>query len=115
MIYTGQIGHIQGPYLDITVKSGQGLGKLLAPTWEMVMGVKRGTLSETAYREQYLDLLRSRYRQDRAGFVRLLSEDVVLGCYCRPHSFCHRYLAVGVLEKIARAHSIPFVYGGEVS
>ncbi|MHB8629339.1 MAG: hypothetical protein ACYDBJ_22570 [Aggregatilineales bacterium] len=28
--------------LDIAVKSGTGLGRILAPTWEMVLGVKTG-------------------------------------------------------------------------
>ena len=118
IIYTGQIGHIQGPYLDVTVKSGQGPGKLLAPTWEMVMGIKKGTLSQDGYTERYLDLLRGRYRQDQAGFIRLLTlkreGGIALVCYCAPHSYCHRYLAVEVLEKVAKAHGIPFEYGGEV-
>ena len=118
IVYTGQIGRIQQPYLDITVKSGQGLGRLLAPTWEMVMGIKRGALDQAGYEAMYIDLLRQRYRQDRSGFIRILTPentDVIrLGCYCKPHTYCHRYLAVEVLEKIARAHGIPFEYGGEV-
>jgi hypothetical protein len=119
VIYTGQIARIRHPYLDITVKSGTGLGKLLAPTWDMVLGIKQGRLSEVNYTGQYLDLLRHRYRQDRSGFIHILTpEDTVaikLACYCKPHMFCHRYLAVEVLEKIAQAHGIPFEYGGEVS
>lgn len=118
IIYTAQIGRIQHPYLDITVKSGVGLGRLLAPTWDMVLGVKRGTLSEARYSETYLELLRHRYRQNRSEFIRILTpedtESLNLACYCKPHTFCHRYLAVEVLEKIARAYGIPFEYGGEV-
>lgn len=118
IVHTGQIGRIQQPYLDITIKSGKGLGRLLSPTWEMVMGIKQGRLSEEDYREQYLELLRSRYRQDSSGFVRILTGSggtVTLACFCKPHTYCHRYLAVEVLEKIAQAHNIPFEYGGEVS
>ena len=118
IVYTGQIGHIQQPHLDITVKSGQGLGRLLAPTWEMVMGFKRGALSQADYEAMYIDLLRQRYRQGRSGFIRILTlentDAIRLVCYCKPHTYCHRYLAVEVLEKIARAHGIPFEYGGEV-
>ena len=116
IITTGQINHISRPYLDITVKSGQGLGKLLAPTWVMVMGIKRGTLSQVDYTESYLNLLRTRYRNDKAGFIQLLTPDsgeLLIGCYCRPHSFCHRYIAVEVLQKIGYAHGIIVGYGGE--
>jgi len=84
----------------------------------MVMSIKRGTLRQAGYEAMYINLLRQRYRQDRSGFIRVLtpeSTDVIrLGCYCKPHTYCHRYLAVEVLEKIARAHGIPFEYGGEV-
>jgi hypothetical protein len=117
IIYTGQIARIRHPYLDITVKSGTGLARLLSPTWDMVLGVKRGVLSEVDYTGQYLDLLRYRYRHDRSGFICILTPEnadaMTLACYCKPHTFCHRYLAVEVLEKIARAHGIPFEYGGE--
>ncbi len=117
IIYTGQIARIRHPYLDITVKSGTGLGRLLSPTWDMVLGVKRGVLSEAEYTEQYLSLLRGRYRQNSGGFIRILTPEnadlITLACYCKPHTFCHRYLAVEVLEKIARARGISFEYGGE--
>ncbi|MBN1430339.1 MAG: hypothetical protein JXB07_18360 [Anaerolineae bacterium] len=116
IITTGQISRISVPYLDITVKSGQGVGRLLAPTWDMVMGVKRGTLSQADYTEFYLNLLRTRYRDNKAGFIQLLTPDsseLCVSCYCRPHSFCHRYIAVEVLQKIGQAHGITVEYGGE--
>jgi hypothetical protein len=116
IITTGQISRISRPYLDITVKSGQGLGRLLAPTWDMVMGIKKETLSEKAYTDQYLELLRTRYRRDKSGFLQLLapeSGELVLGCYCPPHAFCHRYIAIEVLQKIGQAHGIPVDYAGE--
>ncbi len=116
IITTGQINHISRPYLDITVKSGQGLGRLLAPTWDMVMGIKRGTLSQADYTESYLHLLRTRYRDDKAGFIQLLTPangELNIACYCGPYSFCHRYIAVEVLQKIGQAHGISVEYGGE--
>ena len=33
--------------------------------WDMVLGAKRGRLSQDAYRTYYLDLMRARYRQHR--------------------------------------------------
>ncbi|MBN1427420.1 MAG: hypothetical protein JXB07_03485 [Anaerolineae bacterium] len=116
IITTGQINRISQPYLDITIKSGQGLGKLLAPTWDMVMGIKRGTLSHAGYTERYLDLLRTRYCDNKAGFIQLLTPsngELLIGCYCRPYSFCHRYIAVEVLQKIGQSHGITIEYGGE--
>ncbi len=116
IITTGQINRISRPYVDITVKSGQGLGKLLVPTWDMVMGIKRGTLSQVDYTGLYLNLLRTRYRNDKASFIQLLTPDtgeLCIGCFCRPHSFCHRYIAVEVLQKIGQAHGISVEYGGE--
>jgi len=116
IITTGQISRISRPYLDITVKSGQGLGKLLSPTWDMVMGIKRGTLSHADYTDRYIELLRTRYRNDKAGFIQLLtpdSDELLVACFCRPHSFCHRYIAVEVLQKIGYAHGIIVGYGGE--
>lgn len=116
IITTGQINHISRPYLDITVKSGQGLGKLLAPTWDMVMGIKRHTLAQADYTQLYLNLLRTRYRDNKAGFIQLLTPDtgeLLIACFCEPQTFCHRYIAVEVLEKIGRAHGITVEYGGE--
>jgi uncharacterized protein YeaO (DUF488 family) len=101
--------------LDITVKSGKGIGKLFAPTWDMVMGVKQGRITEAEYTERFLNLLRERYRQDERAFVEVLKrEQIVLLCYCRAGAFCHRHLVVDVLEKVAKAKGLPFERGGEV-
>ena len=35
--------------LDITVKSGKGIGKVFAPTWEMVRGVKQTAWANKLY------------------------------------------------------------------
>jgi hypothetical protein len=48
-------------------------------------------------------------------FLDLLSgEQVTLTCYCAPGLFCHRHIAVDVLEKIATVNAIPFERGGEL-
>ena len=49
-VYTAQIGRGgSGLILDTTVKSGAGLGKVLAPTWDIVWGVKKGQISHEEY------------------------------------------------------------------
>jgi uncharacterized protein YeaO (DUF488 family) len=112
-IYTIQIsaahclGLTQDPrYLDTTVKSGD---KVFAPTWEMVMGVKQGRMSEEDYTRQYYTMMRESYRQSRQRWDEVLDmEEVILACYCRPDTFCHRYLLKDMLVKCGAE------YAGEV-
>lgn len=114
-VCTGRVSYSGKDGLDITVKSGKGIGTVFAPTWDMVMGVKQGRITEAEYTEQFLNLLRERYRRDEAAFTEVLNrEQIVLLCYCRAGVFCHRHLVVDVLEKIARAKGLSFERGGEV-
>lgn len=119
---TGRIdyrGHSQQTVLNTTVKSGSGLGKVFAPTWDMVMGVKQGKLTWEAYTEGYTQSMRRRYAQIPAAFLEALScDELIVCCYCKDtHAttrHCHRYLLVEILEKVARHHGIDFEYIGEV-
>lgn len=86
------------PLLDTTVKSG---AVQVAPTWEMVLGVKSGSLSEAAYTQQYAQLFEYWYFQDPVFFDRLVRHPVIaLGCYCAAGKFCHRHLLVKHLSHI---------------
>ncbi|MEP7287908.1 MAG: hypothetical protein ABI947_19325 [Chloroflexota bacterium] len=131
----------QNTRINTTVQSGQqGRGSVLAPTWPLVAGHKlyeamqsqnqieidrwkidkvtgRPTtpLTDEAYTTQYLGLLRDRYARDKQPFLDLLQgEQVTLTCYCSPSTFCHRHIAVDVLEKVAAVHAMPFERGGEI-
>ncbi len=131
IIYTSRIAYRGADRLDATVKSGEGLGKLLAPTWELVVGIKRHNTHDSdsrwlkyapLTREQYIDgyfaLLRTRYQADASGFLELLCrERIVICCYCAAGAgtFCHRHLAVDILGKIATAKGLPFEKGGELA
>lgn len=102
-VYTGQLGTYRGSDgLDITLKSSRGLGRTFAPTaWNMVLGVKRGEVSEAQYREWYLDVLRASYRAQQPAWQQLLRQQrIVLLCYCRPDEFCHRHMLADVLSKL---------------
>src|SRR5258708_38983906 len=98
-LFTSRIGY-QGPDgLDITVKSATGIGRLLAPTWAMVGGVKHWnrykTLTSEEYTALYYELLRNRFRADRQPFLDLVQREyLVLLCFCPVGAFCHRHLAV---------------------
>ena len=105
VVYTAQISGLwkaEPDAMDITIKSSRGLGAVFAPdTWDMVMGVKRGTVSTETYRHWYLSLLRRRYRQDRTVWDSVLARPrAVLLCYCPVGQFCHRHLLAEVLGKL---------------
>lgn len=93
-VYTAQIGKYHGADgLDITIRSAPPEGRPFAPDrWDMVLGAKRGRLSQEAYRTYYLDLMRASYRHHQEAWAHLLARDeVTLLCYCAPKvSFCHR-------------------------
>src|SRR5258706_10083831 len=102
-LYTSRIGYRGSDGQDITVKSATGIGKLLTPTWAMVGGVKHWkqykALTPEDYTALYYDLLRSRFREDRQPFLDLIQRDqLVLLCFCPAGTFCHRHLAVDILE-----------------
>jgi ribA/ribD-fused uncharacterized protein len=102
-VYTGQVGRYRGvDGLDVTLKSSRGIGRAFAPSqWDMVRGVKRGTVSEAQYREWYLDVLRASFRTRQAAWQHVLQQpQVVLLCYCRPGEFCHRQILAEVLGKL---------------
>ena len=104
---TRRLGLTHDPnYLDITVKSGE---PAFAPTWKMVMGVRQGKITEEEYTRQYYGLMRQSYRENRGRWEEVLGlEKVVLACYCRPDTFCHRYLLKDMLEKCGAE------YAGEI-
>lgn len=128
VIYTSRISYTGLDRLDTTVKSGSGLGKLFAPTWELVGGIKHHEtagadarwvkytpLTQEEYSAGYYALLRVRYRKNAASFLELLDrERMTMCCYCAADRFCHRHLAVTILEKIAVANGLPFEIGGEL-
>ena len=118
-IYTSRVGYRGADGLDITVKSATGIGRLLAPTWEMVGGVKgwQGypALTPEHYTDLYYTLLRERYKANQQSFLDLLQrERLVPLCFCPVGAFCHRHLAVDILEKIGVAKGLPVVRGGEI-
>jgi uncharacterized protein YeaO (DUF488 family) len=84
-------------YLDITVKSGD---KAFAPTWKMVMGSKQGRNTDEEYTRQYTELMRQSYKSNRQRWDEVLNlDEVILACYCKADSFCHRYLLKDMLVK----------------
>ena len=98
--------------IDITVKSGE---VAFAPTWEMVLGIKQGTLSEAEYRKQYIALMRESYHAHTASWEALMGKEAfALGCYCREGHFCHRHILKEMLLWLAHQRHLPCSDGGEI-
>lgn len=112
-LYTGDIRKLRGveDYLDITVKSGD---LRLAPTWNMVKGIKNGTMTKNEYTWQYYELIEKSIEDDKEFWLELIKRDeLIVACYCKAFKFCHRYLLVSVFEKLCKDNNVPFVYIGE--
>lgn len=75
---------------DITVKSGE---QRLAPTWPDLLARKQGQMTEAEYTRRYLAKLDYYWEEDPLFWDDFLQRPAVaLGCYCRAHHYCHRYL-----------------------
>lgn len=103
-VYTFQLTKLENlifsdiPYLDTTVKSGYWQ---LAPSWEIVMGVKSGKITEAEYTEQYWAMLEWRYETYPEFFEWLIThEKIAFGCYCPAGKFCHRHIITKFLSHI---------------
>lgn len=105
--------------IDTTVKSGLAW---LAPTWDMVRLIQRARageidskVAEAQYTEQYTELMRKSYRDNREAWLGLLQrEQIALGCYCKPGEFCHRHLLMKFLAAAAEKEGIVFFNKGEL-
>lgn len=101
-----------GIKIDTTVKSGV---SFLAPTWDIVIGVKSGKITTDEYTCKYLDILQERYDKNPQQFIDLFNnDDVAFGCYCKSGCFCHRYILVEVFSELANINKLQFAYMGEI-
>jgi hypothetical protein len=112
MLYTAQYRYSGQDRLDITVKGDDPIGKIYAPTWDMVKGVKAGTMSEEEYINKYYDLLIVRAGTNTVDMHHLVETvklmDITVVCFCPAGTFCHRHLMVTFFQ-----HNWSILYGGE--
>ncbi len=106
MIKTARISErVEGERIDITVKNNK--NHVLAPTWDLVMGLKNQKISWIQYEEGYMRLLNERLKTRRPEFVQLIEkskkQDIVLICFCTDERYCHRRLAKEFLDRLAEA------------
>lgn len=65
-IYTAQYNYKGGGRLDITVKGKHPIGRVFAPTWNMVMNLKQNpNYTEDNYKEDYSSLMLTSYGENR--------------------------------------------------
>jgi len=100
-IYTAQYRYSGENRFDITVKGNHEFGKLFAPTWSMVMDFKNKKITEEDYRNLYIPMaersIKNARLMEKLG-ERFLNK-IVLVCFCRSNSFCHRFILAKLLEE----------------
>lgn len=106
-ISTSRIGHKAADdemVVDVTVKTGL---KTFAPSWDMVMGYKNGTMTKERYAELYTIMMEKNWDNNRSEWMRLINHAaennkvVVLCCYCKTGDFCHRHILKRFLAEKA--------------
>ena len=116
-LYTAQYRYPGKDRLDITVKGKDSMGKIYAPTWDMVMDWKNKKISDQRYSELYYGRLLElwpKYSKEMLQLVNRIKgingseEDITLVCFCPKDTFCHRYLLVKFFQ-----HNWGITYGGE--
>ena len=73
----------------------------VAPAWDLVKGIKNGTITREQYTEAY------RYHLDSLGEQKVLAglqDGDVLLCYERPGDFCHRHILAEWLNE--KGHTV---------
>lgn len=112
--YTARINYSGDDRLDITVAGQHPIGRIFAPTWDIVkMWQKAKELSkskndpsilkraEDVYRVQYRAQMMASLHTNFGMWLHVLSQPVVtFVCYCPKGTFCHRYILMDMLVEL---------------
>ena len=122
ILQTIQLARSRGHFdvLDITVKNQHEIGKVFAPTWDMVLdhkNYKKPEYGDVEYSNDYHRLMLWSWARENEYWMWLLGQQrVVLACMCKPHHFCHRQLLSKYLIKAANFLGHPPIdYRGEIT
>lgn len=97
-VFTAQYGYSGEERMDTTVKTGE---TFVAPSWDIVLGHKKGKYTDEQYTEQYLAMLDMSMHLYPDQWIALLRRrKVVLVCFCGRECFCHRHILAMWLEKL---------------
>ena len=117
MLYTAQYRYPGRDRVDVTVKGNDVVGKFFAPSWEIVMGHKKGIIDDAGYSNTYFPIIIDRYntikeaREVTLNIVKMVRDqgrDLTLVCFCPSNAFCHRHLLARYFE-----HNWQVPLGGE--
>lgn len=112
--YTGQYTYRGDDRLDITVAGQHPLGKVFAPTWELVkmwQKAKKDSIkfnnpkilldAQDYYTKQYRLMMYDSLRNNSGVWLQVLSQPVVtFVCFCPKGGFCHRYILMDILTEL---------------
>lgn len=71
----------------------------LAPSWEIINGIKYGGWTEADYTRAYLDLIVNERNLTPERVVDDLEDGSILLCYEKPSDFCHRHIVAEWIES----------------
>lgn len=112
--YTGQYTYRGDDRLDITVAGQHPIGKVFAPTWELVnfwQKAKKDSIkfsnpkilldAQDYYTKQYRLMMYDSLRNNSGAWLQVLSQPVVtFVCFCPKGGFCHRYILMDILTEL---------------
>lgn len=102
-VYTAQMRYSGDDKLDITVGSGSN-NNPFKPTWKIVNEWKNSSQTENdwqRYADQYKQMMRDSYRENKSLWHQLLETDTVtFCCYCTDVDHCHRKLLAEIFEVL---------------
>ena len=107
-IYTAHYRYSGSDRIDITVKGQDPDWHEFSPSWDMVMGTKKGTMSKEEYVDKYLTILNL---VSANTWDRLCSyEEITLVCFCNENDFCHRNILTNYMLNTltGRVHYMGF-------
>ena len=104
-LWTAQYRYSGPDRLDITVKGQNPIGKAFAPTWDMVMGHKKGLLTDREYTQKYKKMMIASCADNFEAWDWILSqEEVTIVCFCPKGAFCHRKLLARMLIQLGATY-----------
>lgn len=71
---------------------------ILAPSWEIINGIKSGRLTQQQYTAEYLKLIKARGASPNRTLADL-GNNAILLCYESPTEFCHRQIVACWIEN----------------
>ena len=100
--YTAQYRYSGADRVDITVKGQHPIGKIFAPTWNMVMGLKNSDIGWMEYCIEYADMMAKSCHDKPVEWMSILKSNgpLTFVCFCKELQECHRWLLAGILQKM---------------